>query len=237
MAAQKKVDYDRIEPGWRAGLLSPAQLAAQYTEDTGNHASRSAIIKHFTKMGVPRDLSAKVRAKAEAMVSQAMVTGKVSPETIATEKRIVDGNATRTAEVAIRHRVDLSALWETAMAMLSDVKATGEHQDTLDEIAKLLAANDDGEADPKRLDRLREALQRACSLPGRVGSFKAIVDSITKLCDAERTAWKLDDAAEDANRGKVLSDAERASRLATILHRARERAPPTDPVPPAHARH
>ena len=28
MAAPKKVDYEAIEPGWRAGIKSPEQLAA-----------------------------------------------------------------------------------------------------------------------------------------------------------------------------------------------------------------
>lgn len=55
MPARKKVDYERIEPGWRAGVLSPAQLAAEYTEATGVSVSHAAIIKHFKKLGVPRD--------------------------------------------------------------------------------------------------------------------------------------------------------------------------------------
>ena len=57
MAAPKKIDYDRIEPGWRAGLLSPHQLAALYTEETGQKVSHAAIIKHFKKSCIARDLS------------------------------------------------------------------------------------------------------------------------------------------------------------------------------------
>ena len=59
MPAKKRVDYDRIEAGWRAGVLSPHQLAAQYTAESGEPDSHPAIIKHFTKLEVPRDLSAK----------------------------------------------------------------------------------------------------------------------------------------------------------------------------------
>ena len=57
MAAPKKIDYDRIAPGWRAGLLRPHQLAALYTEETGQKVSHAAIIKHFKKSGIARDLS------------------------------------------------------------------------------------------------------------------------------------------------------------------------------------
>ena len=62
----------------RAGILSPRQLAAQYTEETGDPVSHAAIVNHFKKAGIDRDLAAKIRAKADAMVTQAMVTGKVT---------------------------------------------------------------------------------------------------------------------------------------------------------------
>lgn len=104
MAAQQKVDYERIEPGWRAGILSPAQLAEAYTKDTGVAVSRVAIIKHFDKLGVPRDLKAKIQAKADAMVAQAMVTGKVSTKTTATTAKIINGKATTQATVILSHQ-------------------------------------------------------------------------------------------------------------------------------------
>ena len=102
MAAQKKVDYEAIEPGWRAGIKSPAQLAAEYTEATGISVSRSAIIKHFEKRGVPRDLSAKVHAKADAMVAEAMVTGKVSTVTTMADATIINAAAVDVSFTEIR---------------------------------------------------------------------------------------------------------------------------------------
>lgn len=232
MPAPKKVDYARIEPGWRAGILSPHQLAAQYTEDTGVAVSHTALIKHFRKAGVPRDLNAKVRAKAEAMVSQAMVTGKVSKETTVADSKIIDSNAFAVASVSIRHRTDLRDLRDVALGLLAELRGSGEHQDTLDQIAEMLG---DPEADE---NRLRQALNKAISLPSRVGSIKAIAETITKLIDAERTAWKLDDAPDDPGRTRALSDAERASRLATIMQRARDSAPiPPDEAAQTHAVH
>lgn len=104
MAALPKVDYERIEPGWRAGILSPAQLAEEYTKATGVAVSRVAIIKHFEKLGVPRDLKAKIQAKADAMVAQAMVTGKVSSATTVTTAKVINGQATTQAVVRISHQ-------------------------------------------------------------------------------------------------------------------------------------
>lgn len=104
MAALPKVDYERIEPGWRAGILSPAQLAEAYTKDTGVAVSRVAIIKHFEKLGVPRDLKAKIQAKADAMVAQAMVTGKVSTATTVTTAKLINSQASTQAVVRISHQ-------------------------------------------------------------------------------------------------------------------------------------
>jgi len=104
MAALPKVDYERIEPGWRAGILSPAQLAEEYTKATGGAVSRVAIIKHFEKLGVPRDLKAKIQAKADAMVAQAMVTGKVSSATTVTTAKVINGQAATQATVRISHQ-------------------------------------------------------------------------------------------------------------------------------------
>ena len=63
MAAPRIIDYGRIEPGWRAGKLSVQQLADEYEKDTGKRVARSAIQKHFNGLGIPRDLSAKIKAK------------------------------------------------------------------------------------------------------------------------------------------------------------------------------
>ena len=123
MAAPKKVDYERIEAGWRAGVKSPAQLAAEYTEETGINVSRAAIIKHFDKLGVPRNLDAKVHAKADAMVTQAMVTGKVSTDTNRRDSGIVDQAATEVATVRLSHRTDIQRSKRIANRLLEQLEA------------------------------------------------------------------------------------------------------------------
>ena len=53
---RKSVDYGRIEAGWRAGLLSPRQLAAIYTQETGDPVSHAAIIKRAKRDGWTRNV-------------------------------------------------------------------------------------------------------------------------------------------------------------------------------------
>jgi hypothetical protein len=121
MAAQQRIDYERIEPGWRAGILSPAQLAEAYTLDTGTAVSRVAIIKHFQRLGVPRDLKAKIQAKADAMVQQAMVTGKVTTATTVTTGKIIDHTATEQVRVRLAHQAGAARMHKLVVKLTAEL--------------------------------------------------------------------------------------------------------------------
>ncbi len=106
MTKRQKIDYARIEQGWREGILSPRQLAEQYTEETGTPVSHAAIIKHFNKQGIERDLNAKIQSKSDRLVTQAMVTKKVTPEQRLQDKQIVDSASVHIAQIKLSHRKD-----------------------------------------------------------------------------------------------------------------------------------
>lgn len=106
MTKRQKIDYARIEQGWREGILSPRQLAEQYTKETGTPVSHAAIIKHFNKQGIERDLNAKIQSKSDRLVTQAMVTKKVTPEQRLQDKQIVDSASVHIAQIKLSHRKD-----------------------------------------------------------------------------------------------------------------------------------
>ena len=86
----QRVDWERIEPAWRAGVKSVLQIAAEYEADTGKSISHTAINKHFKKLGVARDLKGKIQSKADSLVSAATVSAKVSTETTLTDALIIN---------------------------------------------------------------------------------------------------------------------------------------------------
>lgn len=193
MAAQQKVDYERIEPGWRAGILSPAQLAENYTLDTGITVSRVAIIKHFEKLGVPRDLKAKIQAKADSMVAQAMVTGKVTTATTITTAKIINGQATQQVVVRIAHQAGAARMQKlvtklttelerqtTKKAALKDRASTAKS--LIDAFGRLVAIEreahgiDAGALDPE--DAMTSMLTR---LQGTARTITPIADDIDLL--------------------------------------------------------
>jgi hypothetical protein len=218
MSAKQRIDYDRIEPGWRAGIKSPAQLAAEYTAATGETVSRVAIKKHFEKAGIPRDLKAKVQAKADSMVAASMVTGKVSSGTKARESDVINANAVELASIQLSHRSDIRRGRDVVAKLVVEVGALTDRPDLVQEMTAALA---DMEG-PDSVKGLRDVLDRIMSLPGRVTSVKGLAEALKNLVALERQAWNMD--AEDpalAVGGRELSDLERASRLASILDRAR----------------
>jgi len=149
MAAPRIIDYGRIEPGWREGLLSVPQLAEEYEKATGQPVTRQAINKHFRELGIPRDLTAKIQAKADAMVAEAMVAGKVAVEENATtrpEAQIINSAATTVANVQLSHRADIKRLRTRA----------AEYEKELDDCADEDLA--------KRVRILRDLKDCTCSL-------------------------------------------------------------------------
>jgi hypothetical protein len=190
MAAPKKIDYDRIEPGWRAGLLSPHQLAAIYTEETGQKVSHAAIIKHFKKAGIARDLSSKINDRANAMVTEAMVTGKVTSKPSIPDSSIIEQGSMQVATVKLAHRSDIHRARNITNALLKELEQQTDPEtlQRLRELGELMSSPDEKTG----RDRLNELYQAVISLPERSKTMKTLAESLRSLVDMERTAFGMD---------------------------------------------
>ena len=189
MAASKKVDYERIEPAWRAGILSPRQIAAQYTEATGEPVSHAAIVNHFKKAGIERDLGGKIKSKADTMVTQAMVTGKVTAEPLVSERQLIEDDATKIAGIRIDQRADIARAREVVNNLLGELEhQTGqENADLLAELGDLMR-----KPDSKGQDKLNDLYQKIIGLPGRAKTMKDLGESMRVLIALERQAYGMD---------------------------------------------
>lgn len=187
---RQKIDYDRIERGWRAGILSPRQLSAAYEEETGQKVSHAAIIKHFTKLGIPRNLAEKIKAKSDAMVTQAMVTEQVTPVTIKRDQEIIEDAATQLTYVRLNQRKDIQRSRKIAMSLFDELEhqVGVENAKNLEKLGELLRSEDD-----KGRDALNDIYHKIISMPGRVKSMKDLSDTLKTLIALERQAFGLDD--------------------------------------------
>ncbi len=201
MAAPKKIDYERIEPGWRAGIKSPAQLAAEYTAETGVSVSHAAIIKHFRKLGIPRDLRAKVQAKADAMVMQAMVTGKVSSETTVKDAELIARGAQDVATIRISHRADITRMRRIVLDLLGELEQQTGNPELFEQLGEMLRSEDD-----RSQDKRNEIYQKVISTAGRIDGLKKLAEAMKILIGLEREAYGLDVTPEGTDKPRTFAD-------------------------------
>ena len=170
--------------------MSPRQLAAIYTQETGEKVSHAAIIKHFTVQGIPRDLAAKIKAKSDAMVTRAMVTEKVTPETKKRDREIVEDAASVLTDVRLAHRTDISRSRKITMALMAELELqTGsENVALLEELGELMRCED-----KSGQDRRNDLYMKLISLSGRAKTMKDLGESLRVLVALERQAFGLDD--------------------------------------------
>jgi hypothetical protein len=188
MAEGKKVtDWERIESDYRAGLLSVREIAA------AQGISHVAIAKRAKRDGWTRDLGAKIKAKAEALVTSRTVTSEVTAERAVTDKAIIEANAEVIANVRLGHRKDIGRARTLAMSLLAELEAQTTDRELFAKVAELLSGSGD-EADQVSLpDKMMDLYRAVTSLPGRTKTMKDLGDTLHKLITLEREAYNIAD--------------------------------------------
>lgn len=217
------VDMEQVELAYRAGVMPLRQVGAM------GGVSAATILKWAKKHGWERDLSAKIKAKADAKVNAAAVNKPVNVNTAVHERETVEANAEAIARIRLGHRTDISKGRGIVVKLLGELDGITDRPELIEDLQQALHDAElgdepddvDRQAARGRAQRLREALDRVISLQGRVASVKGLAEAMKNLIGLERQAWGLDDDGGEGDTGRALSDVERATRLAGILDRAR----------------
>lgn len=181
---KKAPDWEKIELDYRAGVKTLREIA-------GDHGiSHGAINKRAKRDGWSRDLSAKIVAKADELVSKRAVSSEVSKETRVSEREIIDANAQAIVSVRLSHRKDIQRSRRITMGLLEELEQqTGsESVALLEQLGELMRREDD-----KGQDKLNDLYQKIISLPGRAKTMKDLGESLRVLVALERQAFGLDD--------------------------------------------
>ena len=188
----KPVDWHGVEAPFRAGIRSLKSIGIQFG------VVPSAILKHFNKLGLKRDLRARVIARAQELVNEQAVNVKVNAEgAVARERDIVGASAIASAAVQIGHRADIARarrLVATLMAELEDIV------DRPELFAMVHGALDNSEEEA--IEALRSMARLVESLPARARVVKDLADTLRILIGLEREAFGLDTAS--GSDGKLL---------------------------------
>ena len=174
-------DWERIEHDYRAGVLSIREIASQHS------ITHTAINKRAKKEGWERDLKAKIKAKADALVSKREVSREVSTKQAETEREIIESNAEAIANVRMAHRGDISRSRRLANKLLDELEALTDNRELYDELGDLLRQPDD-----RGMDRMNDIYHKVISLPGRTKAMKELAETMKTLISLERQAYDLD---------------------------------------------
>ncbi|WJR24948.1 hypothetical protein LU687_011375 [Pseudomonas asiatica] len=195
MTEKTAPDWERIEQLYRAGVLSVREIGSAH------NVSHTAINKRARQQGWERDLQGKIKAKADALVSKSEVSTKVSTETLATERGIVEANAQVIASVRISHRTDIGRYRKLANSLLEELEGMTDNRDLFDQVGELLRSEDDNGQ-----DKLNDLYQKVISLPSRTKTLKDLGDTLKVLIGLERQAYSIDDEQPVDDRSKLTED-------------------------------
>ncbi|UXH41617.1 hypothetical protein [Pseudomonas promysalinigenes] len=180
----KQPDWEAIERAYRAGVLSVREIAAAH------EVSHTAINKRAKREGWDRDLKAKIKAKADALVSKREVSTEVSSKQAETEREIIELNAEVIANIRMAHRGDISRSRRLTNKLLDELESLTDEQGTIKELIDQLKDGDheDGEA---MADVLALA-KKMSALPARTKTMKELAETLKTLVALERQAYDLD---------------------------------------------
>lgn len=186
---KKAPDWERVEADYRAGLLSVREIAAACG------VSHTAIQKRAKAQGWERDLQAKIKAKADALVAKSEVSKLVAtPEELATERAIVDSNAKVIADVRVSHRKDIARARGLAMKLLEELEVETDNIDLLEQLESAIAGEDGS-------DGMLRAFQRVTSTSGRIDSAKKLAEAMKVLVAMEREAYNIESGSDSDEAG------------------------------------
>lgn len=176
--ARYSTDWEAVEREYRTGARSLRDIASEFG------CTEGAIRKRAKKDGWDRDLSAKIKQKAEALVRKAAVREEVRKSRVTEEREQIQASATMLAEKVLEQREDIrqarAAVQKLWKALESELDCPAE----LADLGKSMAV-DGGTT---------EALYQAViGLPQQIKNVKLLADAMKVLIDLERKVLRLDD--------------------------------------------
>lgn len=182
--AEKEINWEKIELDYRAGVKSIRQIAAE------NEIAESGIRRRAKQYEWVRDLSEKIKAKADDIVRKESVRSSVRTKTTISEKDKIDASANEVASVRLAHRKDIQRSRKIAMSLFDELEMMvgQENVKLLEMLGELMWSPDD-----KGNDKVNDLYMKIISMPGRVKSMKDLSDTLKTLIALERQAFGLDD--------------------------------------------
>lgn len=192
MSNDKDIDWEKIEFDYRAGVMSLREIGELH------EVNYVKIKRRADKEGWDRDLTARIQAKAKALVTKQPVTADETEKRLVTENETITENANLIANVIRSHRTGLANLQKVCDDLMSELVTQSISKEALQQIAELaiLQQTQDGDQpDPKDVQKRLDSFLKLLGLSDRADTFKKLVDAKTRLVTLERTIFDFDKGA------------------------------------------
>ena len=179
---RKPVDWEAVEREYRAGIRSLRDIATEYC------CTEGAIRKKAKALEWERDISAKVAAKADALVRKQEVRNEVRTEAAISEREQINASAQMMADKVIGQREDIKRARAMVQRLWELVDAELDHPEELKRLGELLATPDENGN-----DKLNDMYFAAIGLPQQIKNAKLLADALKVLIELERKVLRLDE--------------------------------------------
>jgi len=207
--ASVSTDWEAVEMDYRAGIKTLRAIAS----DRGCSAGR--ISQVAKSKGWSRDLSSKIKIEAEARLNRDALNNELNTKRRVSERDVISASAEAIADVVRGQRKNLGELSEIYRALVEKAKAIISEAKLFEQIGELCASPDENGQ-----DKIGDVYKKVCSLPVQTELVKRLAETLKLIIELERKVFRIDEDADSADTAPALTDAQRASRIATLLEKA-----------------
>ena len=180
-----QIDWERIELDYRAAVKTLRQIADEHG------ISHGAINTRARRDGWERNLTEKIQAKADALVSKAAVSKEVSKEGRIAENEVIEAVASTQATIRLAHRADIERARRLCMQMLCELEQQSASPAMLTQAADILRSTPPEEMTKEQRAKLADIAAKAGSLQSRSSTMRSLSESLKSLIALERQAFGI----------------------------------------------
>ena len=147
-----------------------------------------AITRRAKKFGWTRDLAAKIKAKADDLVTRQVVTVLETAERAVTERTVIEANAYQIAQVRNEHRSDIRRFRKLVTTQLGELEALADQPELFQKLGELMGSAEDGAGN---LPGMEAAYRKVIDIPMRIDGVKKLAETMKHLIGLEREAYDI----------------------------------------------
>ena len=208
MAERKQVDWESVERDYSAGLLSLREIGAKHGVTHG------AINKRANRDGWARDLSAKIKIKADLLVSTEMVSTAVSTKK-ASEKEIIEVNAQAIVNIKLAHRGDIRKSKNIVNSLFDELELTTDNRELFEQLGELLRQESESGQ-----DKLNDIYKKCISMSQRIDGVKKLTDALKTMIGLEREAYGITNLEQTQKPVENMTNDELERKIAELVNRS-----------------